>query len=72
MRLSAWDDLIRSLGVKTYGDESMKLVDLARHTSDPLKLAENPIYKAMLEDRLNDETATNSQQAKIVSPDATV
>lgn len=72
MRLSVWDDLIRSLGVKTYADESMKLVDLARHTSDPLKLAGNPIFRAMLEDRLNDETTTNSQHATIVSPDATV
>lgn len=71
MRLSTWYALMDKLGVKGCAEESMRLVDLARHTSDPTVLVENPIYEAMLEDRLNDETSTNSQQDKVVSTNAT-
>lgn len=64
MRLSVLDNLINLLGTKKCAEEFSALVGLAQHTNDPLVLAENPIYAAMLEDRLNDTAATDGQQTK--------
>lgn len=71
MRLTALDCLIKELGLTRCAEEFSALVDLAQHTSDPALLVENPIYEAMLRDRINGASTINNQQATIVSLDAT-
>jgi len=71
MKLSALDTLINALGLTRCADEFGALVDLAQHTSDPLELAENPIFRAMLEDRLNDAKRNTSQSNEVTSLNAT-